>query len=122
MLKHLQTILFETCEQMDCELLEFGGEDNHIHMLVAVHPKVAVANLVGKLKGKSSYLVRRMFQERGKTMLWGNQFWSPSYCAVSCGGASLDIVKQYIENQNAPPSEKALKAARAAHKRSQRLA
>ena len=122
MLKHLQTILFETCEQMDCELLEFGGEDNHIHMLVAVHPKVAVANLVGKLKGKSSYLVRRMFQERVKTMLWGHQFWSPSYCAVSCGGASLDIVKQYIENQNAPPSEKALKAARAAHKRSQRLA
>ncbi len=116
MLKHLQTILFETCEQMDCELLEFGGEDNHIHMLVAVHPKVAVANLVGKLKGKSSYLVRRMFQERVKTMLWGNQFWSPSYCAVSCGGASLDIVKQYIENQNAPPSEKALKAARPAHK------
>ena len=122
MLKHLHSILFETCEQMDCELLEFSGEDNHVHMLVAVHPKVAVANLVGKLKGKSSYLVRRMFQEHVKTMLWGHQFWSPSYCAVSCGGASLDIVKQYIENQNAPPSEKALKAARAAHKRSQRLA
>lgn len=122
MLKHLHSILFETCEQMDCELLEFSGEDNHVHMLVAVHPKVAVANLVGKLKGKSSYLVRRMFQEHVKTMLWGHQFWSPSYCAVSCGGASLDIVKQYIESQNAPPSEKALKAARAAHKRSQRLA
>ena len=122
MLKHLHSILFETCEQMDCELLEFSGEDNHVHMLVAVHPKVAVANLVGKLKGKSSYLVRRMFQEHVKAMLWGHQFWSPSYCAVSCGGASLDIVKQYIESQNAPPSEKALKAARAAHKRSQRLA
>jgi putative transposase len=42
---------------MDCELLEFGGEDDHVHLMLNVHPKVAVANLVGKLKGKSSYLL-----------------------------------------------------------------
>jgi putative transposase len=117
MLERINSILKETCQQMDCELLEFGGEDNHIHIMVAVHPKVAVANLVGKLKGKSSYVVRREFHERVKTMLWGNHFWSPSYCVVSCGGASLEVVKKYIENQNAPPSEKSIKAAIAANKR-----
>ncbi|WP_440866763.1 transposase [Symbiopectobacterium purcellii] len=38
-----------------------------------------------------------------KTMLWGTHFWSPSYCVVSCGAASLEAVKEYINNQRTPP-------------------
>ena len=113
MLDRVNEIIKETCEQMDCELLEFGGEDNHIHLMVSVHPKIAVSNLVGKLKGKSSYMIRREYWDRVKNMLWGNHFWSPSYCAVSCGGASLEVVKAYINNQNEPPSEKAVKTSKA---------
>lgn len=119
MSKRVEDIMRETCLQMDCELLEYGAEDNHIHMMVAVHPKVAVSNLVGKLKGKSSYMIRKEFWEHVKTMLWGNHFWSPSYCVVSCGGASLDVVKSYIESQNAPPSERSLRASRSINKRNQ---
>ena len=106
MLSSLNEIMKETCLQMDCELLEFNGEDDHIHMLVSVHPKHAVSNLVGKLKGKSSYVLRRSFCDEVKEKLWGNHFWSPSYCVVSCGGASLEVVKKYIENQRTPTSEK----------------
>uniref|UniRef100_UPI001D17A1F8 IS200/IS605 family transposase n=1 Tax=Acinetobacter indicus TaxID=756892 RepID=UPI001D17A1F8 len=69
-------------------------------------PKHSVSNLVGKLKGKSSYVLRRSFWDEVKEKLWGNHFWSPSYCAVSCGGASLDVVKKYIEEQRIPTSEK----------------
>jgi len=117
MSKRVEDIMRETCLQMDCELLEYGAEDNHIHMMVAVHPKIAVSNLVGKLKGKSSYMIRKEFWAHEKTMLWGNHFWSPSYCVVSSGGASLDVVKSYIESQNTPPSERSLRASRAANKR-----
>ncbi|WP_158650636.1 IS200/IS605 family transposase, partial [Acinetobacter indicus] len=53
MLSSLKEIMEETCLQMDCELIEFNGEDDHIHLLVSVHPKHSVSNLVGKLKGKS---------------------------------------------------------------------
>lgn len=109
MLNRVHEIIKETCLQMDCELLEFGGEHDHVHIMVAVHPKVAVSNLVGKLKGKSSYMIRREYWERVKPMLWGKHFWSPSYCVVSCGGASLDVVKQYIANQNTPPSARSIK-------------
>ena len=76
MLERTKSIIAETCEQMDCELLEFSGEHNHIHLMVAIHPKVSVSNLVGKLKGKSSYMLRREFWGQIKTMLWGNHFWS----------------------------------------------
>ena len=105
MLTSLKEIIKETCLQMDCELIEFNGEDDHIHMLVSVHPKHSVSNLVGKLKGKSSYVLKRVFWDEIKEKLWGNHFWSPSYCVVSCGGASLEVVKKYIEDQRIPTSD-----------------
>lgn len=103
-LDRLKQIFTETCEQMGVELIEFGGEDDHVHLLVNIPPKLAVANLVGKLKGKSSYHLRREYWQHLKKMLWGKHLWSPSYCIVSCGGAPLDIVKQYVEQQRTPPS------------------
>ena len=104
MLSSTKMVIKETCEQMECELLEFGGEGDHIHLMVSVHPKVAVSNLVGKLKGKSSYMIRREYWEQVKNKLWSDHFWSPSYCVFSFGGASLDVVKKYIKNQKEPRS------------------
>lgn len=116
MLHRLKEIFIETAAQLDSEILEFGGEDDHVHMLVSVNPKVAIANFVGKLKGKSSYFLRREYWGKIKTKLWGNHFWSPSYCVVSCGVASLEIVKQYIQNQRTPPSERQIKQSKAIRK------
>ena len=82
-------------DQMEGELLEFGGEDDHVHLLVSAHPKTAVYALVGKPKGKSSSILRQEFWSEIKKRLWGNHFCSPSYCVVSCGGAPLDVVKAY---------------------------
>jgi putative transposase len=113
MLDTLKEIYRETCAQMDCELLEFGGEHDHVHMMISVNPKVAISNLIGKLKGKSSYMLRKNYWALIKKKLWGNHFWSPSYCVVSCGGASLEVVKAYIKNQRKPPSEKQVKQSKA---------
>lgn len=106
MLNRIKEIFLETCNQMETELIEFGGEDDHVHLLVSVPPKLSVANLVGKLKGKASYFLRREFWQQIRKKLWGKHLWSPSYCVVSCGGAPLDIIKQYVKNQRKPPSEK----------------
>ena len=113
MLNNLKEIFNETCIQMGAELLEFGGEDDHVHLMVCCPPRLAVANLAGKLKGKSSYLLRKTFWSELKDKLWGDHLWSPSYCVVSCGGAPLEIVKQYIENQRRPSDAKALKLSKA---------
>lgn len=99
MLERIDGIILETCEQMDCELIEFNGEDDHVHIMVNVHPKLAISNLVGKLKGKTSYFLRREFWPQVKKKLWGKHFWSPSYCVVSVGGAPINVVREYIENQ-----------------------
>jgi putative transposase len=77
-------------------------------MDIESNPKTAVSNLVGKLKGKSSYILRNEFWSEIKNKLWGDHFWSPSYCVVSCGGASLDVVRAYIEDQRKPSDKKSM--------------
>ena len=72
---------------------------------VSAHPKTAVSNLAGKLKEKSSHVLRQEFWAEIKNKLWSDHFWSPGYCIVSFGGAPLDLVKAYVESQR-KPSEK----------------
>ena len=105
----MKAIFTETCQQMDGELIEFGGEDDHVHLLISAPPKTALSNIVGKLKGKSSYILRGRYWEQLKTKLWGDHLWSPGYCAVSCGGAPLETVKKYVETQREPPPAKQIK-------------
>lgn len=108
MLERLRNLFEETCQQMEVELLEFGGEDDHVHLLICCPPKLALSSLVGKLKGKSSYFLRQEYWNDLKKKLWGDHLWSSSYCVVSCGGAPLEIVKQYVADQRKPPVAKSV--------------
>ena len=85
----------------DAVLIEFNGEDDHVHLLINDPPKVASSNLVNSLKGASSRILRTKHPEI-KSKLWGNALWSPSYFAASCGGAPIGIIKHYIQQQQTP--------------------
>ena len=93
----------KVCEDFESELLECDGQDDHVHLLVAYPPKVGVARLVNSLKGVSARRIRALDLPEVRGKLWGTAFWSPSYCAVSCGGAPLDIIKRYIQDQRRTP-------------------
>lgn len=112
MLDRLEAVYRESCEQMGGELIEFGGEDDHLHLMVSIPPSRSVSNFVGKLKGKSAYVLRNEFWPAISHKLWGEHFWSPSYCAVTCGGAPLETIKKYVEGQQRPPSERSVKHSR----------
>ena len=84
---------------MECKLIEFGGESDHVHLLVFLSPKMTICTLVRRLKGFSSYVLRKRMGQEISTKLWGKHLWSPSYCVVSSGGASLDVVKSHVANQ-----------------------
>ena len=85
--------------RFESTLVESNYKPDHVHLLVKYPPKVALSTLVNSLKGVSARMVRQANFEEVQRMLWGEHFWSPSYCAVSCGGAPLEIVKRYIQNQ-----------------------
>lgn len=101
-LDELQIIFSGVCKDFEAELVEFDGEDDHVHLLVAYPPKTAVSHLVNSLKGVSSRLIRKRDFPSIRRKLWGKSLWSPSYFAGSCGGAPLSALKQYIESQRAP--------------------
>jgi len=77
------------------------GENNHVHLLVRYPPKVAVSHLVNSLKGVSSRMLRRERPDLA-ARYWKGVLWSPSYFAASCGGAPINILKEYIQQQNTP--------------------
>ena len=95
----MKLILANVCKDFEAELVEFNGEHDHVHLLVNYPPKVAIPNLVASLKGVSSRMLRQQF---GDFHPWLKRLWSPSYFASSCGGAPIDVLGRYIEEQQAP--------------------
>lgn len=101
-LKHMEEVFRSVCIDFEAELTEFEGEGDHVHLLVNYPPKVSLSKLVGSLKGVSARHIREADYPEIRNKLWGSALWSPSYFAGSCGGAPIDLVRQYIENQERP--------------------
>jgi putative transposase len=100
MLDRLREVFSETLQKWEGELIEFTGEADHVHLLMSVNPKVQPSKLVNNLKTVSSRLIRKAFAEHlGKVYLGKPVFWSRSYCIISCGGAPLSVLTQYIQQQ-----------------------
>lgn len=94
--QRLLEIFTNLCERWGCDLQEFNSDQDHVHLLLDGRPEVRPSILINNLKTVSSRYIQKEFP-------WLTQrnraFWSPSYCLVSCGGAPLEIIKAYIENQ-----------------------
>ena len=102
MLTFTETTMRAVCAELDADLVEFNGETDHVHLLVAYPPTLAISVLAQRLKGRTAYTVRREFTGACVRARMRGHLWSPSYFAVSCGGAPLSIIKQYIDGQARP--------------------
>ena len=100
----LENIFTDVCKSFDASLIEFNGEKDHVHLLVEYSPKLQLSRLVGSLKGVSARLLKSKGYSEIDRNLWGKHLWSRSYYAGSCGGVTLDVIKQYIQNQDRPVS------------------
>ena len=118
-LTRLEKICKETCLKWECELLEFNGEPDPVHLLIEYNPKVQISKFANNLKTVSSRLIRKEFPEilarfyYQKPVLLGrgtanlvrhvqSTRWKIGYMVSSCGGASLETIKKYIQNQDSP--------------------
>ena len=97
-MQDLRHIFAKVCADFGASLDGCDGEDDHVHLLVSYPPKVPVSRLVNSLKGVSSRRLRSFRPEIAGRYRKG-VLWSPSYFAASCGGAPLDIIRQYVEQQ-----------------------
>ena len=99
MLERMRALFTDLCAKWECELLEFKGEPDHVHLLVALQPKIAPSVFVNNVKTVTSRLIRKEFADHVKQFYGDPVFWSRSYCILSVGGAPLSVLTQYIEQQ-----------------------
>jgi putative transposase len=97
------------CKKLGAELRESNFEPDHVHLLVTYPPRLALSVLVNSLKGVSARKLRETNLLEIREKLWGDHFWSPSYCAISCGGAPLEIIARYVQRQRGAGSSSSSK-------------
>lgn len=103
MLVRMEDVLRGTCAKWRCELVEFSGEPDHVHPLIAGHPSLDVSQLVANLKTVSARAMRKEFGLHLARYYWKAKFWANSYAVVSAGGhASMEQLLAYIQNQERP--------------------
>ena len=92
----------EICQDFGCQLVEFNGEDDHVHLLVRFPATVQLSRLVNSLKGVSSRHLRRLHTEHLSRYLWDGHLWSRSYYCGTAGGAPLTVIAEYVRSQRHP--------------------
>ena len=99
MIERLRVIFQETLEKWHSELIEFNGEADHVRLLFRTNPTVQLSKLVNNLKTVSSRLIRRDFSKHLNRIYREPVFWRHSYCLITTGGATIEKLREYIEEQ-----------------------
>lgn len=81
-------------------LEEWNHDKDHIHLLFRGSPNTEISKFLNAYKSASSRLIKKEYPVIRK-QLWKEYFWSRSYCLLTTGGAPIEIVRKYIENQGA---------------------
>jgi len=102
--ERLRDIFASVCTDFGATLQEMDGEEDHVHLLVDYPPKHSISRMVMSLKLVSCRLLKKERYPEIERVLYGPHLWTPSYYAGSTGGATLDTVKAYIQNQRAEAS------------------
>ena len=85
-------------ESYHITLVEWNHDKDHVHIVFKAQPKTELTKFINAYKSASSRLIKRDFP-RVKQFLWKEMFWSKSFCLLTTGGAPIDVIKKYIQNQ-----------------------
>ena len=99
MMERLREITKDLFDRWNCEVIEMNGEQYHIHILFSAPPQINLANTINSYKTVTSRYIRKEFQEELSTYYWKPYFWSRSYMILTTGGATIETIKKYIEQQ-----------------------
>ena len=95
--KFLGLLFKELATQRGCTIIEGHLQPDHVHIMISIPPKFAVAQVVGFLKGKSAIHIARAYLGRRKNFT-GQNFWARGYF-VSTVGKDEEETRLYIKNQ-----------------------
>lgn len=85
-------------EQYKLKVIEFNHDKDHLHILFKAEPKSEISKFINAYKSASSRLIKQEFPQI-KEKLWKEAFWSRSFFLATTGGVTLEVLKQYVEDQ-----------------------
>ena len=100
----VKTIVENIAKDFDVEIVEQECGIDHVHILFKAKPTLDIPKFINLLKGRSSREIRKKYKDFLADKLWGDNFWSPSYFLSTTGNVTIDILKQYVENQRSEQS------------------
>ena len=99
LVSEIKSIISKISESFDVEIIEQECGLDHVHILFRAKPTLNITNYVNLLKGNSSRNLRKKYTDFLKDKLWGDHFWSSSYFLATTGNVTIDILREYVENQ-----------------------
>ena len=97
--RELGDVFRTLARQKESTILEGHTQNDHVHILIAIPPKYAVAQVIGYIKGKSAIHIARTHFDRKRNYV-GHHFWARGYF-VSTVGRDEVAIRQYIQKQEA---------------------
>ena len=79
-------------------VVEWNDNQDHVHILFKAQPNSELSKFINAYKSASSRLIKKEYPQI-KEKLWKEYFWSRSFCLMTTGGVTIDIIKEYIESQ-----------------------
>ena len=100
--------IFENIQSnYNISLQEWNHDKDHVHVLFKAEPNSELSKFINAYKSASSRLVKKEYPEI-RNKLWKEYFWSRSFCLITTGGVTIDVIRKYIENQGGEDNEQGL--------------
>jgi putative transposase len=99
LLEYLGDAFRDCLKAWRCKLIAFGGEEDHVHLLVDIHPALDISVLINNLKTASARRARARFTGHLEKFYWMPLFWHRAYFVGSVGGATQETVRAYVDAQ-----------------------
>ena len=98
----LKEIFENLAPKYNITLQEWNHAQDHVHILLKAHPNTGLSKFINAYKSASSRLIKKDYPQLRES-LWKENFWSRSFCLLTTGGAPIEVIKRYIENQGEKP-------------------
>jgi putative transposase len=103
MLNDMKTMADRILKAWSGKVIEMEGESDHVHLIISYPPSKKLSNLVGNLKGSITKQLWYTYEDRLKSFYWKKRvLWTPSYFVASCGGVTVEQLKEYVQQQEKP--------------------
>jgi putative transposase len=98
-MQRLTELVQHLCNRWGCQMIEFNGEADHVHLLFGYYPQLDLSKFVNNLKTVTSRMIRKEFATWVSRFYWKPVFWNSAYFVASCGGVTVETLKRYVQQQ-----------------------